>query len=87
VHSIFNRDHPGCADEVTVSAFADAVLALDDSVPTGTYVDMCSKLPVVDPGKITAPTFLMRASSTASPGSTTCWRSSGGCPARTSSSR
>ena len=25
--------------------------ALDDSVPTGTYVDMCSKLPVVDPGE------------------------------------
>jgi pimeloyl-ACP methyl ester carboxylesterase len=60
VQSIFNRDHPGCADEATVTAFADAVLALDDSVPTGTYVDMCSKLPVVSPEKITAPTILMR---------------------------
>jgi pimeloyl-ACP methyl ester carboxylesterase len=60
VHSIFNRDHPGCADAATVAAFADAVLALDDSVPTGTYVDMCSKLPVVDPEKITAPTIVMR---------------------------
>ena len=60
VHSIFNRDHPGCADAATVEAFADAVLALDDSVPTGTYVDMCSKLPVVDPEKITAPTMVMR---------------------------
>src|SRR5574338_1208246 len=49
VHSIFNRDHPGTADEATVEAFADAILALDDSVPTGTYVDMCSKLPVNDP--------------------------------------
>jgi pimeloyl-ACP methyl ester carboxylesterase len=60
VHSIFNRDHPGTADEATINAFADAILALDDSVPTGTYVDMCSKLPLVDPAKITAPTLVMR---------------------------
>ena len=60
VHSIFARDHPGTADEATVEAFADAILALDDSVPTGTYVDMCSKLPLVDPAKITAPTLVMR---------------------------
>jgi len=29
-------------------------------MPTGTYVDMCSKLPVVDPAKITMPTIIMR---------------------------
>lgn len=60
VHSIFNRDHPGCAEEKVIEAFADAILALDDSMPTGTYVDMCSRLPVVDPQKITAPTIVMR---------------------------
>ena len=60
VHSIFTRDHPGTADERVVDAFADAILALDDSVPTGTYVDMCSRLPVVDPEKITCPTLIMR---------------------------
>jgi pimeloyl-ACP methyl ester carboxylesterase len=60
VHSIFDRDHPGTADEATIHAFADAILALDDSVPTGTYVDMCSKLPLVDPAKITVPTIIMR---------------------------
>ena len=60
VHSIFNRDHPGCAEEKVIEAFAEAILALDDSVPTGTYVDMCSKLPVVDPEKITAATIVMR---------------------------
>jgi pimeloyl-ACP methyl ester carboxylesterase len=60
VQSIFARDHPGTADEATISAFADAILALDDSVPTGTYVDMCSKLPLVDPAKIAMPTILMR---------------------------
>jgi alpha-beta hydrolase superfamily lysophospholipase len=60
VQSIFSRDHPGCADEATIDAFAEAICALDDSVPTGTYVDMCSKLPLVDPAKITAPTIVMR---------------------------
>jgi len=60
VHSIFNRDHPGCAEERVVEAFADAILALDDSMPTGTYLDMCAKLPVVDPAKITAATIIMR---------------------------
>ncbi len=60
VRSIFTRDHPGTADEATIEAFADAILALDDSVPTGTYVDMCSKLPLVDPEKIPVPTLLLR---------------------------
>ena len=60
VRSIFARDHPDCADPVTVEAFADAILALDDSMPNGTYIDMCSKLPVVDPEKITVPTIVLR---------------------------
>jgi len=60
VHSIFTRDHPGSADDTVVDAFADAILALDDSVPTGTYVDMCENLPVVDPEKIDAPTIVLR---------------------------
>ena len=60
VHSIFNRDHPGTAEERTIEAFADAILALDDSMHTGTYVDMCSRLPLVDPEKIQAATIVMR---------------------------
>jgi pimeloyl-ACP methyl ester carboxylesterase len=60
VHSIFERDHPGTADKATIEAFAEQIVALDDSVPTGTYVDMCSKLPIVDPVKITVPTIIMR---------------------------
>jgi pimeloyl-ACP methyl ester carboxylesterase len=60
VQSIFSRDHPGTADDATIKAFANAIVALDDSVPTGTYVDMCSRLPLVDPEKITAPTIIMR---------------------------
>ncbi len=60
IHSIFERDHPDTADKAVIDAFAEAVVSLDDSVPTGTYVDMCSKLPVVDPKKITVPTLIMR---------------------------
>ncbi|MFM9970041.1 MAG: alpha/beta hydrolase [Burkholderiales bacterium] len=60
VSSIFSRDHLGTADDATIAAFAKAILALDDSVPTGTYVDMCSKLPLVDPAKVTVPTLIMR---------------------------
>jgi pimeloyl-ACP methyl ester carboxylesterase len=60
VYSIFNRDHPGTAEDRVIEAFADHILSLDDSVPTGTYVDMCSKLPLVDPAKITVPTIIMR---------------------------
>lgn len=60
VHSIFNRDHPGTADDATIEAFADAILTLDDSMPTGTYVDMCSKLPLLDPGKLKVATLVMR---------------------------
>jgi len=60
VQSIFARDHADCAEPRVVEAFADAILALDDSMPNGTYVDMCSKLPVVDPSSITMPTLVLR---------------------------
>ena len=60
VRSIFARDHPDCAEPRVVEAFADAILALDDSMPNGTYIDMCSKLPVVDPAKIAVPTVVLR---------------------------
>src|SRR5260370_21539916 len=61
VRSIFERDHPGTADDAVIKAFADAILKLDDSVPTGTCVDMCANLPVCEPEKITVPTLIMRA--------------------------
>lgn len=60
VHSIFERDHPDTADKATVEAFADAILTLDDSMPTGTYVDMCSRLPLLDPKNIPVPTIILR---------------------------
>src|SRR5882672_2188869 len=33
VYSIFNRDHPGTAEDAVIEAFADAILKLDNSVP------------------------------------------------------
>jgi pimeloyl-ACP methyl ester carboxylesterase len=60
VRTIFSRDHPGCAEDKVVEAFAEAICALDDSIPNGTYIDMCSRLPIVDPEKITVPTIVMR---------------------------
>lgn len=57
------RDDP---DGVTVEsplvpdALADAALKDGDSVPSGTFVDMCSKLPLVDPTRIHCPVFIMR---------------------------
>lgn len=43
-----------------IEAFAEAITALDDSMPNGTYIDMCSRLPLVDPKKILCPTIVMR---------------------------
>ena len=60
VYSIFERDHPDCAEKRVVDSFADAILALDDSMPNGTYIDMCSRLPVCDPQKISVPTAVLR---------------------------
>ena len=60
IRRIFTRDREGLADEDTVNRFADAVLSLDDSIPNGTYVDMCSKLPCVDPADIQVPTLILR---------------------------
>jgi hypothetical protein len=40
VYSIFTRDHAGTADDEVVEAFADAILAYDDSMPNGTYRDV-----------------------------------------------
>ena len=60
VYSIFTRDHAGSADDAVIEAFADAILKLDNSVPTGTYVDMCSRLPVLNPDNILSPTLIMR---------------------------
>jgi pimeloyl-ACP methyl ester carboxylesterase len=60
VYSIFNRDHPGTAADDVIEAFAEAITALDDSMPNGTYIDMCSRLPLVEPTNILCPTIILR---------------------------
>src|SRR5712691_9938805 len=60
IHSIHTRDKVYTVNPALVEPFIEAVLALDDSVPNGTYIDMCANLPVNDPAKITVPTIIMR---------------------------
>lgn len=58
--SIFTRDMPGTSDPAVATALADTELQYGDTVPTGTYLDMCANLPVVDPEKITCPVMIVR---------------------------
>jgi alpha-beta hydrolase superfamily lysophospholipase len=60
IESIFSRDKPGTTDPAVAPALAKAELVYGDSVPTGTYLDMTSHLPVVDPTKIAAPVCIAR---------------------------
>ncbi len=60
IQAVFDRDYPGAAEPAMIEAFAQASMALDDSVPTGTYLDMCTKLPMVDPKDIPVQTMVMR---------------------------
>src|SRR5215468_4380773 len=61
--ALFAERHPERVRRLALDAFVwtgRGSPALDDSVPTGTYVDMCANLPVVDPARITVPTIVMR---------------------------
>jgi pimeloyl-ACP methyl ester carboxylesterase len=60
VASIFTRDKPGTGDPRVADALADAELKYGDSVPTGTYLDMTSKLPIIEAKLIKAPVLLAR---------------------------
>ena len=59
--SIFTRDHSGAAEPMLGEIVANEELKFGDSVPTGTYVDMTSKLPLVDPDKVACPVLIVRA--------------------------
>ena len=60
IQSVFDRDLPGTAEASMIDVFAREAMKWDDSVPTGTYIDMSTKLPMVDPEKISVPTIVMR---------------------------
>jgi pimeloyl-ACP methyl ester carboxylesterase len=58
--SIFTRDKPGTADPAVGDALADAEAKYGDTVPTGTYLDMVTKLPLVDPAQLRVPVLMAR---------------------------
>jgi pimeloyl-ACP methyl ester carboxylesterase len=58
--SIHNRDKPGLSDPAVPVAMAEAEKPYGGTVPTGTYFDMCAKLPLVDPSKIHCPVMIIR---------------------------
>ena len=60
IASIFTRDRPGTSDPAVIGACAEAQLGYADSVPTGIYLDMTTKLPLVEPERIAAPTLILR---------------------------
>lgn len=60
VRSIFTRDASGTADMAVADALADAEMVYGDTTPTGTYLDMTTKLPLVDPAQVKAPVLLIR---------------------------
>lgn len=58
--SIFTRDMPGTSEPHIGKAIADVELPFGNSVPSGTYLDMCANLPLVDPTKVTCPVLIIR---------------------------
>ncbi|HEX3995929.1 MAG TPA: alpha/beta fold hydrolase [Acetobacteraceae bacterium] len=60
IESIFMRDRPGTTDPAVPAALVKSELVYGDTVPTGTYLDMTSRLPVVDPAKILSPVLVVR---------------------------
>ena len=56
------RDDPQgkTVEPMVPDVLADLTLAEEDTVPSGTFVDMCSKLPLVDPKKVLCPVYIMR---------------------------
>src|SRR4051794_34655074 len=60
IRSIFTRDGHGAYDPAVAEALADEELKFGTEVPTGTYLDMVAKLPLVDPRKVTCPVLMVR---------------------------
>lgn len=59
-HGMFTRDGSGYHDPAVPEAIAAAELPFGGTVPTGTYLDMCANLPLVDPLKIECPVMIIR---------------------------
>jgi len=59
--TVFTRDHLGSSEPMIGDVVAEAELQYGDTVPTGTYLDMVGKLPLIDPEKVTCPVLIIRA--------------------------
>jgi pimeloyl-ACP methyl ester carboxylesterase len=59
--SVFTRDHSGASEPMLGDIVAREEMQYGDSVPTGTYVDMTTRLPLVDPEKVKCPVMIVRA--------------------------
>ena len=59
--SVFTRDHAGAAEAMLGQTVARAELEHGHTIPNGTYLDMVSKLPLVDPARLRCPVLLLRA--------------------------
>jgi pimeloyl-ACP methyl ester carboxylesterase len=60
IESIFTRDRPGTTDPAVSAAVVKMEMVYGDTVPTGTYLDMTYRLPVVDPAKVLSPVLVAR---------------------------
>lgn len=60
IESIFTRDKPGTSDSRVAAALVAAELPLGDTVPTGTYLDMTAKLPIIEAKLVKCPVLLAR---------------------------
>ncbi len=61
LRGIFSRDDPSTFEPAVPEALADYELALGNTAPTGTYIDMAIHMPMVDPTKIACPVMIHRA--------------------------
>ena len=59
--SVFTRDHHGASEPMIGDVVAETELKYGDTVPNGTYIDMVTRLPLVDPEKVLCPVLIVRA--------------------------
>lgn len=60
MHSIFTRDKPGTSEIIVADAVGEEELKFGNFMPTGTYLDMCAHLPLVDPEKLPTAVQIIR---------------------------
>ncbi|WP_332876500.1 alpha/beta hydrolase [Massilia sp. S19_KUP03_FR1] len=57
---VFTRDEAGAAEPMISALVTDAERKYGNTVPNGTYIDMTTQLPLVDPLKLHCPVLILR---------------------------